>query len=278
MQIIDTHLHLMYRPKFSLPWLAKFPSIDKTWTAEAYFAEAEALGISAALHMEADVDEGQMIAEAELMATVHPKVIGTIAACRPENPNFGLYLEKLKGMPHVRGLRRVLHVMPDELSRSTLFRENIRLLAQANLTFDICVRADQLPLAYELAAAAPAVQFILDHCGNPEIANDGFSAWSKSLKLLAQLPNVSAKMSGIAVNSAPEWTTDTLKPYVEQLIETFGWDRVVWGSDHPVLLLNGSLSKWVNASLEITDTASSEERNKLFNGNAKRIYRLETGS
>lgn len=278
MQIIDTHLHLMYRAQFLLPWLAKFPAIDKAWTAESYFAEAEALGITAALHMEADVDESQMVAEAEFMAELHPKVIGTIAACRPESPDFPQHIAKLKAIRHVRGLRRVLHVMPDEISQSALFVENIGILAQADLSFDICVRADQLPLAYALASAAPEVQFILDHCGNPDIANNGFADWAKSLRMLAQLPNVAGKLSGIAVNSAPDWTVDTLKPYVEHLIETFGWDRVVWGSDHPVLLLNGSLARWVEASLEITHAASIEDRNKLFNGNAKRIYRLTVGN
>jgi predicted TIM-barrel fold metal-dependent hydrolase len=274
MQIIDTHLHLVYRPEFTLPWLGKFPTIDQSWTADAYFAEATALGITAALHMEADVDERQMLQEAAFMATAHPKVIGTIAACRPESHDFAQDLAKLETMSHVRGVRRVLHVMPDALSQTTVFVDNIRLLAKANLTFDICVRANQLHLAYDLAAAAPQVQFILDHCGNPDVANNGFDDWSSALKQLAELPNVAAKMSGIAVNAAPDWTTATLRPYVEFLIQTFGWDRVVWGSDHPVLLLNGSLSKWVEASLTITDGANAEDRAKLFNGNAKRIYRL----
>lgn len=275
MQIIDTHLHLVYRPQFDVPWLANYPAIDRAWTADEYFATAEKLGIVAALHMEADVAEGQMLAEAEFMATAHPRVIGAIAAGRPEHADFAKHVQALQALPHVKGVRRILHTMPDELSESSQFVENVRLLAEADLSFDLCVRANQLHLAYELAASAPKVQFVLDHCGNPDIANEGFKSWSVGLKKIASLPNVAAKVSGIAVNAAPGWSTETLKPYVEHLIEVFGWDRVVWGSDHPVLLLNGSLERWVEASLAITASATESDRAKLFNGNAKRIYRLE---
>lgn len=274
MQILDTHLHLVYRPQFQQPWMAGFPAIDKAWTAESYFAEAGPLGIVGALHMEVDVIAGQMLDEARFMGTAHPRVIGAIAAGRPESADFSAHLDALAEMPHIRGVRRVLHTMPDDLSTAALFVDNIRLLAARGLSFDLCVRADQLHLAQRLAAAAPDVQFILDHCGNPDIAGDGSAPWKSGLARLAALPNVAAKISGIAVNAAPGWDVETLRPYIEYVIERFGWDRVVWGSDHPVLLLNGSLGRWVEASLDITAPASEAERAKLFYHNAQRIYRL----
>lgn len=274
MRIIDTHLHLAYRPQFSQPWMAAYPAIDRSWSASAYFAEAVSLGIEAALHMENDVPTEQMLDEAAFMGTVHDRVIGAIAAARPESTNFPEHLERLAAMPHVRGIRRILHVMPDDLSGSPVFVENVRRLAEVGLTFELCVRADQLTIAHALAAAAPDVQFILDHCGNPDIANDGYAAWAAMLTPLAALPNVAAKLSGIAVNARPDWSIETLRPYVEHLIESFGWDRLVWGSDHPVLLLNGSLERWVNASHTLTKSAAEADRAKLFHGNARRLYRL----
>lgn len=274
MRIIDTHLHLAYRPRFSQPWMAAYPLIDRSWTAEDYFAEALPLGIEAALHMENDVPPEQMLGEAAFMRTAHARVVGAIAAARPEREDFPQHLEILAAMPHVRGVRRILHVMPDGLSAAPLFIENVRRLAGAGLTFDLCVRADQLGIAHSLAAAAPNTQFILDHCGNPDIANDGFAAWSPGIAALAALPNVAAKLSGIAVNSGPDWTAETLRPYVEHLIASFGWDRLVWGSDHPVLLLNGTLQRWVATCHALTAGAGDEDRAKLFHGNAERIYRL----
>ena len=133
-----------------------------------------------------------------------------------------------------------------------------------------------MPLA--LAAAAPQVQFILDHCGNPDIAGDGFAAWRDGLRAVAALPNVAAKFSGIVVNAGPNWSVAALRPYVDHLIACFGWDRLVWGSDHPVVTLTGSLERWVAATHELIGGATDAERARLLHGNAERIYRLGEGT
>ena len=275
MDIIDTHLHLSYRDRFSHPWMAAYPQIDRTWTAETYFAEATPLGIVGALHMENDVPDEQMEAESAFMGSVHPKVIGAIGAARPEREDFSAHLGRIAAMPHVRGIRRILHVMPDDLSASATFVDNVRLLAGAGLTFDLCVRADQLDRAYALAAAAPAVQFVLDHCGNPDIANGAFELWRRGIERIASLSNVAGKFSGITVNAGPNWSIETLRPYADHFIEAFGWHRVVWGSDHPVVNLAGSLRRWVDATYDLTAQATDKELARLMHLNAKRIYRIE---
>lgn len=272
MKIIDTHLHLIYRDRFSYPWIAGKP-LDRDWTAEQYWAEATILGIETALHMEVDVAEKDMRAETEFVLEL-PQVVGAIAACRPESADFPRHLERLAAMPSVKGLRRILHEVPDEVSRPELFAENIRRLAEHDLSFDLCLRADQLHLGLALARKAPEVRFILDHCGNPDVAHDGLDPWREDIKCLAELPNVSAKMSGIVTNARADWTVETIRPYVEHLIGSFGWDRVVWGSDHPVVTLNGSLTRWVEASLELVRGASADEQAQLFHRNAARIYRI----
>ena len=83
MTIIDTHLHLIYPDRVSYPWLAGAPAINKPWHIESYFAEAEPLGIEAALHMEVDVAEADIEAETRFVTGLHPKLIGAIAGCRP---------------------------------------------------------------------------------------------------------------------------------------------------------------------------------------------------
>ena len=253
MRIIDTHLHLSYRDRFSHPWMQAYLPIDRTWTAEGYFAQAAPLGIVAALHMENDVPEEQMFAETAFMAGVHPNVVGAIAAGRPERADFPAHLARLRDMPHVRGVRRILHVAPDELSTSSLFVQNVRMLADAGLTFDLCVRADQLDKAYSLAAAVTDVQFIVDHCGNPNIVSQGFQPWSIGLARIASLPNVVAKLSGITINAGPDWSVATLRPYVDRLIAEFGWDRIVWGSDHPVVTANRNVLHKIGVRIAATD-------------------------
>ncbi len=183
-------------------------------------------------------------------------------------------LERLAANPKVKGVRRLLQGNPDELSASEGFRANVRRLAAHRLTFDLCALPHQLPVAAALAAACPDVQFVLDHCGNPPIDSGDIRAWRRDLAALAKLPNIAGKISGIVNHAPPGWTPETLRPAVEHVIECFGWDRVVFGSDRPVLTVNGTLTQWVEALKAIVARASETEQAKLFSRNAERIYRL----
>jgi len=274
MRILDTHLHLVYPDRFSYPWLNNAPAINRPWSAEAYFAEAVPLGVESALHMEVDVAEGDIDAESRFMASVHPRVVGVISSCRPEHDDFAAQLVRIAANPGVRGLRRILHESDDALSQTPLFRDNIRSLTGRGLTFDLCVRADQLPLARALADTAPDVQYVLDHCGVPDMTPATFPAWQREIAALAERPNVAGKVSGIIAYGGPDWSTETLRPYVEHMIASFGWDRVVWGSDHPVCTREATLAQWVGATRALLAGASDDEQAALLHRNAERIYAL----
>lgn len=273
MRIFDTHLHLIYQDRFTYDWLQGNPKLNRDWSVEAYFAEAEGLGVEQALHMEVDVAEAQMLAETEFMLGVDPRVIGAIANGRPENPDFPAYLEQLDALGKVRSVRRLLQGRPPELSQQPLFIENVKRLPAHGLNFDICVKSHELDLARKLVAAAPDVQFVLDHCGNPKIAAGEWDSWAGPMAEIAALPNVVCKVSGILANVDETWTVDQLRPYVEYVIKRFGWDRVVWGSDHPVVTLFADLTSWVKATREIIAGASEDEQARLLHRNAERIYR-----
>ena len=192
----------------------------------------------------------------------------------PESETFGDELERLLTIGGVKGIRRLLQSDPNKLSQSEMFRSNVQRLADHSLTFDLCVQARQLPVARALAAACPDVQFVLDHCGNPLIASGDIAQWRRDVAALAELPNVAGKVSGI-VNHAPKvWNAETLRPVLEHVIESFGWDRVVWGSDRPVCVPNAGLTRWVEATKAIVAGASESEQERLFATNAERIYRL----
>ncbi len=273
MRILDTHLHLVYPERFIYPWLSGALAINRSWSVQQYFAEALPLGVESALHMEVDVAESDMMAETEFVLSL-PRVVGAIAACRPEQTNFVEHVERLSELAHVKGVRRILHQAPDDLSRSDLFIDNVRRLADYDLSFDLCLRDDQLHLGQMLAKRAPDVTFILDHCGVPDVTGRGLDPWRENITRIAKLPNIYAKVSGIVAYSGADWNTDTIRPYVEHIIESFGWDRVVWGSDHPVVTLTGSLTRWVEATREIIKGASEEEQAKLLHGNAERVYKV----
>ena len=98
---------------------------------------------------------------------------GRWASCRPEEQGFAAYLERISAVPKLRGLRRILHTSPDDVGQRPLFAEHLRLLPHYGLTFDICVLARQLPIALHLARSCPDLQFILDHCGVPDVRGAG---------------------------------------------------------------------------------------------------------
>ena len=179
--IIDTHLHVIDRTALHYPWLAGVPALDRDFPYETYRREAERVGIAQALHMEVDVDPADIDAETRYVAGLEKRpeslIVGAIAACRPEDPGFDATLAAAKADPLVKGLRRVLHVMPDELSEAPAFRANIARLAGSGLTFDLCVLPRQIGRAAALADLAPGATFVLDHCGVPDIRSGDAAAW-----------------------------------------------------------------------------------------------------
>ena len=274
--ILDTHLHIIDRAALRYPWLAGAPALDRDFLYAAYAREAEAGGISGTLHMEVDVHPDDIAAETAYVAALSEATLlqGCIASCRPEASGFAAELERALGDPFVKGFRRVLHVVPDEVSQSAVFRENVRRLGGTGRPFDLCVLARQLPLAVALADAAPEVAFVLDHCGVPDIAGGAEEPWRRHVSELARRPNVVAKISGVVAYAGADWTVETLRPWVEHVIGAFGWDRVVWGSDWPVCTLGGGLTRWIHATQALIAGASAEERGKLLAGNARRVWRV----
>jgi predicted TIM-barrel fold metal-dependent hydrolase len=277
--IVDTHLHLIYRDRLSYPWLAGVGPLNRDCPYEAYAVEALRCGITDALHMEVDVTPDDIEAETrnveDLAARPGSLLRGAISSCRPEEDGFPAFLDRQLADPFVIGFRRVLHVAPDDLSEGATFRANIKRLAGTSRPFDLCVRPDQIEKAIALADLAPSVQFVLDHCGVPAIKDRAEHPWRERIGEIARRPNVVVKISGVVAYAEPEtWTVDDIRPYVEHAIESFGWDRVVWGSDWPVCTLTASLSVWFAATHAITLGCSADERARLFSVNARRIWRL----
>lgn len=273
--IFDTHLHLIDRSRLSYPWLANLPPLDRDWDFDSYLATAARMGITDVLHMEVDVADADIDAETawigELMARPGSPLRGAISAARPESDGFEAWLDAVDRRV-VRGVRRVLHVVPDAVSQDDRFRRNIRRLGQAGLPFDICMLQRQLSLAIDLVDACPDTTFILDHCGVPDIASGSFDDWAASITRLAERPHLNAKLSGISAYGPADWTLQTMQPYADHLIHAFGPQRIVWGSDSPVCTLQSSLPEWVATTHALLSGLNADERKLVLQGNAKRIW------
>ncbi len=286
MPLIDTHLHLWDLDQFPYPWTAGLPALNRTFDLAEYRAQnrgpASGLTVTSAVFMECDVAEVHQLDEArhiQVLADAQDDrfIPGLIASCRPEHDavTFADHLAALCDLPKLRGLRRILHTSPDELSAPAAFAANLNQLVPHGLTFDLCVLARQLPVARSLAARCPDVTFILDHCGVPDVKGQALAPWRDELAHLAELPNVNCKVSGlVAYADNTRWTVDDLRPFFDHVVATFGWDRIVWGGDWPVCTLSTPLSGWLDATAELTATATDEQRAALFHQNATRLYRL----
>jgi predicted TIM-barrel fold metal-dependent hydrolase len=277
--ILDTHQHLVYADRWPYSWTNDISALaGKSFTYDDYCNAIQDTGISAALFMETSPDDPLELEESRWAASLAGRqgsiVRGIIAGCRPEGDHFSQWMESVVDLPIV-GARRILHVMPDELSQTARFAENVRKLAARNWTFDLCLLQRQLPIGVSLARKCPEVQFVLDHCGVPDIQGGDFNVWRVRIRDLAREPNVACKISGVAAYcSTGEDVLHAVRPYVEYCIAAFGWDRVVWGSDWPVCLINASLRHWVKVTREIISGEDLANQRKLLFENAARIYHV----
>lgn len=280
MKIIDTHMHLWNTDLFSIAWTKEASIFDRTYELAEYIEAASDSGIEQSVLVEADVDEAYLLDEAMHALSVaeqDSRIAGVVAGGRPEASDFKEYLKKIAGSPKLKGIRRVLHTQPDDLAANPLFVENIGLLEQYNLSFDICVLPGQLPAAIKLVNAHPGISFILDHCGIPDIEGRNLDPWRGLVKEIAGYPNIVCKISGVVTyEGTDKWTPEDLRPYINHVVDCFGWERVMFGSDWPICTVSSSLIKWVEALSLLTKDVEEECRHKLFWKNAKRVYRLES--
>ena len=276
--ILDTHQHLIYPERYSYSWTAELLRLaGRAFRYADYLAASEGTSVKSTIFMESGLDDEHWRDEAPFVLTLARApgslIRGIIATCRPEEEQgFEGYVESIRSSKLV-GLRRILHTQPDELSQRTCFAANLRLLEKYELTFDLCVLARQIPLAARLAAKCPNVQFILDHCGVPDVASGEFHRWREHITEISKLPNVACKISGVLAYCAPNAANlEAVRPYVEYCLEQFGWDRVVWGSDWPVCTTTSDLRTWANITNQLIATADERDQRKLVHDNAVRIY------
>ena len=233
--ITDTHQHLIYPDQWPYSWTDGIPQLaGRAFRMGDYQQAIAGTGITKTIFMETSPDDPHFRAETkfvyELAAQPGTMIAGVIANCRPEEADCEKYLESIRN-PKLVGLRRVLHVVPDELSRQAGFVENVRRMGWMGLTFDMCFLARQLPVALELARKCPDTQLIMDHCGVPDVAAQTLDPWRENIRALAALPNVACKISGVLAYAKPGHAdAGAVRPFVEHCLESFGWDRVVWGA------------------------------------------------
>lgn len=274
-KLLDTHQHLLLRDRLGYAWADGLPALaGRGFTLADYHRLTEGRGIAGTIFMEADADDfrAETRLVAGLMRSPDSGLLGIISSCRPEDPDFDQWLEECADLPVV-GFRRILHEVPNDVSQGTRFRAGIARLAEVTKPFDLVFRADQLPLARDLARACPQVQFVLDHCGVPDIAGGGFGPWAEQITRLAECDNLVCKVSGVLAYCKPEnANAEAIRAYVDHVIDSFTPARCLWGSDWPVVNLTADLPEWIAAFRTLITDLSPDEQALICHRNAERIY------
>ena len=275
---IDTHQHLIYRDKVGYGWTKDIPALATgDFTQADYDRLTDGSGIAGTVFIEVGVDDADYQTEARFVAGLVGTrgLLGQIASIRPEtDAGFDDWLAECRHLKVV-GFRRILHESPDRLSQTDTFRRNLRKIGAAGYPFDINVLARQHAVAVALVRACPDQTYVLDHCGVPDIAGDGFAPWAAGITALAGLPQVVVKLSGIAAYCRPGTASVAVfAPYVDHLLATFGPDRMLWGSDWPVVNLGMALPDWIVASRALIGGLSADEQFAIAQGTARRVYGL----
>jgi L-fuconolactonase len=278
--IVDAHVHLYDVSRLSYGWLAGVPKINRTYVLEDFDKARGPVVVDKIVFAEVAVDPGLHIKEAAFiqeLADRDRRLCGIVAHLPLEKgPSVEADIVSLKQIRTLRGIRRLIETERNPaFCLEPPFLAALRLLPRHDLTFDICVKHWALTYAIELARRCPEVSFVLDHIGKPDIKNGLSEPWWTQIRALASLPNVVCKISGVITEANhANWSADQVKPFVAHVIECFGFDRVMFGSDWTVSELTHSYPTWVEIVDDVVSGATLAERRKLYRDTAIRIYRL----
>jgi L-fuconolactonase len=276
--VIDAHHHFWDPARFDYPWMqgAEMAPLRRPFGPADLAPLMAANGIDATIVVQccSSLEETEaLLATAE--AT--PSVAGVVGWIDLTDPDLDTTFDRLAPRPKLVGIRHQVH---DEADPSWLLRADVRrglaAVFDRGLAYDLLVRTRELPAALETARAFPRGRFVLDHAAKPPIASGITEAWRAGVAQLAGEPNVWCKVSGLVTEADWQgWATDDLLPAVRHVWNTFGENRLMFGSDWPVCLLAADYRRVKTAAEICLQTLGATA--KSWGANAIEAYRLTIG-
>jgi L-fuconolactonase len=201
-------------------------------------------------------------------------VVGWVPLAQ-DGPAIGHVLDRYGSRPPFKGVRHVLQAEPDAYFADSAFNDALEEVARRGLTYDLLIFARQLPAALALVDRHPSLRIVLDHIAKPVVQGPPSREWRSQLCELARRPNVVCKFSGV-VTEVPgwRWSVDTVQPYFEVVLDAFGPDRLMFGSDWPVCLVAADYARWLAAVEGFVNPLSGGEQDAIMGGTATTVYRL----
>jgi L-fuconolactonase len=178
--------------------------------------------------------------------------------------------------PLLRGVRPMLQDIPDvDWVLQQQLDPAFRALIASDLAFDVLIRPPHLRATLALLIRYPELRAIIDHCAKPDIAGGMWQPWADDIERIARETGAWCKLSGLVTETRPGWKSSDLRPYIEHVLDAFGPERICWGSDWPVMLLNADYAGWLRVARDLIATLSKDEQAKILGLNAIRFYRLD---
>lgn len=210
------------------------------------------------------------------LARETPQILGVVGWARIAAEDFATQVEQLAQEPPLVGLRHVVQAEPDGFLDGEEFNRGIRAMRGNGLVYDILIYERRLEEATRFVDRHPGQQFVLDHIAKPKIAAGELEPWRKRVVEMARRPNVCCKISGMVTEANPKsWTPAELRPYLDAVVEAFGPQRLMAGSDWPVCLVGTSYKGWWDLLRGYFAEFSEDERASIFGECAIRTYGLK---
>jgi L-fuconolactonase len=210
------------------------------------------------------------------LARSHDFIRGVVGWVALTDPKVEGDLEQLSTHAKLKSVRHVLHDEPDDfyILRED-FNRGIKLLQGFGLRYDLLIFERHLPQTIQFVDRHPNQIFILNHIAKPRIRQGVISPWRENLTELARRENVFCKLSGLVTEASwQSWTEADLDPYLQIALTAFGPERVIFGSDWPVILLGSSYKRWVDVVQRSISHLSEYEQERIFGKTATEVYRL----
>jgi L-fuconolactonase len=274
MTIVDAHHHVWSLARGDYAWLtpdraAIYRDFDLADHAHAAPDVAHSVLVQAA----PTVAETRYLLDVARAST--GRVLGVVGWVDLDDASASQTLTELARDPLLKSVRPMLQNIPDA---QWILRPRVDAalgdLPGLGLRFDALVKPPQLPAMLRMLERHPDLGVIIDHAAKPDIAAGMWEPWASLIRAAAQSPRVYCKLSGLVTEAAPDWSVDTLRPYVDHLFTCFGAGRMAWGSDWPVVNLNGGMTRWQQATRVLLEPLDAAARTAVLGGNAQRFYRL----
>jgi L-fuconolactonase len=277
---IDAHQHFWRYDPAEYEWIDDaMAALKRDCLPDEARREMASAGIDACVAVQArqTLDETRSLLA---LADASPAIAGVVGWIDLQAADARLQLELFADHQKLVGIRHIIQSEPDDrFMLRPAFCRGIALLEEFGLAYDILVYSRHLAAAAELAERFPSQRFVLDHLGKPDIRHGELCAWEKSLRLLADCSNVSAKLSGLVTEADwHTWSAQDIRPYLDVAFDSFGAGRLMIGSDWPVCTVAGDYTRVMALVSDYLADRPAQERDAVLGGNAQRFYNLTVTS